>query len=205
MVENFFYFISVYQEAGIEAWRMNIFLRAIVFGLNHALFSSMIGLGLAISRFSTRRLYRIGAPLAGWSAAVLLHTLHNLGAVVAGPLCLILPVTDWGGVWLMVAIIIWAIWQEKRWIRTYLKEEVALGTMTLGQYERACSGRARLTHRLNLLVQRGPSAYLTATRFYRHCSELAYKKHHHSLLQDRRSAELTQQLRMTLRELSRET
>ena len=204
MVENFVYFLSVYQEGGVEAWRMNIFLRGIVFGLNHALFASITGLGLAVSRFATSRGLRFLAPVLGWTGAVFLHAVHNLAATFAGPLCLILPITDWGGVWLMVAIIIWALWQEKKWIRTYLKEEVALGTMTLRQYERACSGRARLSHRLNLLVERGPRAYLTATRFYRHCSELAYKKHHFTLLQDQQSDELTQQLRLKLSELSSE-
>lgn len=204
MVENFFYFISVYQEAGPEAWRMNILLRALVFGLNHALFASMTGLGLAVSRFATGRGVRIVAPVIGWSAAVLLHAIHNLGATFSGPLCLLLPFTDWGGVWLMVAIIVWALWQEKKWIRTYLKEEVALGTMTVSQYERACSGRARFSHRLSLLFERGPSAYVTATRFYHHCSELAYKKHHFALLEDEQSDQRTRELRLTLRELSRE-
>lgn len=205
MVENFFYFISVYQEAGVEAWRVNIVLRALVFGLNHALFASMTGLGLAVSRFARERWLRLVAPLLGWSMAVLFHTLHNLGATFAGPLCLILPFTDWGGVWLLAAIVIWALWQEKQWLRTYLKEEVALGTLTVGQYERACSGRARLAHRFNLLVERGPRAYLRATRFYHQCSELAYKKHHFALLADEESDELTRQLRLTLRELGRKT
>ena len=180
-------------------------LRAIVFGLNHALFSSLTGLGLAVSRFSTERPVKLGAPLLGWSGAVLLHTVHNLAATFPGLLCLLLPLTDWGGVWLMVVIIVWAVWQEKRWIRTYLKEEVSRGTITLSQYERAHSGRARLSHRLQVLFQRGPRAYVTTTRFYRHCSELAYKKHHFTILQEKESEELTRQLRLTLRKLSRET
>jgi RsiW-degrading membrane proteinase PrsW (M82 family) len=204
MVENFLYFVSVYEQAGVEAWRLNILLRALVFGLNHALFASMTGLGLAVARFARRRSVRIAAPILGWTAAVLLHAVHNLGATFADPLCLLLPLADWGGVWLMIAIIIWALWQERQWIRRYLKEEVARGTMTLGQYERACSSRARLSHRLQLLFRQGPRAYLSATRYYRHCSELAYKKHHITLSADEKSAELIQQLRLQLADLSRD-
>ena len=51
MVENVYYFVANVQRwRGIEAWGVNIILRAIVFGLNHALFSSFAGLGIAIAR-----------------------------------------------------------------------------------------------------------------------------------------------------------
>jgi RsiW-degrading membrane proteinase PrsW (M82 family) len=204
VVENAFYFVTVYQESGLEAWRLNIFVRAVLFGLNHSLFTGMTGLGLAVSRFSVRREVRLGAPLLGWAAAVTFHALHNLGASLGGPFCLILPLTDWGGVWLLLAIIVWALWQERSWLRTYLKEEVTLGTMTQRQYEIACSGHARLVRRLHLLFSEGVGAYLRATRFYRQCSELAYKKHHFAIVADARSDRTMAQLRGELFELSRE-
>lgn len=204
MVENVFYFMSVYGEAGVEAWRTNIFFRAILFGLNHSLFTSMTGLGLAIGRFTSNRPLRLLAPIAGWSAATFLHAVHNLGASLGGPFCLILPFTDWGGVALVAVIIVWALWQEKRWIRSYLKEEVARGTITLRQYQRASSGRARLRHCVDILINRGLRDYRRAVRFYHHCSELAYKKHHYTLLQEPKSEELTRQLRNKLTHLSRQ-
>ena len=204
MIENLFYFLTVYGESGVEAWQTNIFLRAIIFGLNHSLFTSMTGLGLAIGRFARSRAVRFAAPVAGWTVAVLLHGLHNLAASVGGLLCFILPFTDWGGVWLLIIIIIWALIQERRWIRTYLKEEVNRGTITIHQYQRASSSRARHTHCLSLLFTRGPRTYHQAVQFYRHCSELAYKKHHFALLQEAQSAELTTELRLKLRELSQQ-
>lgn len=204
MVENFVYFVNVYTRSGVEAWQLNILLRAIVFGLNHALFTAIAGLGLAIGRFATQRPLRLLAPLTAWFTAVALHAFHNLGATLASPLCFVVAFVDWGGIWLMVFVVIWALWQEKQWIRAHLQEEVFLGTMTLAQYERACSGRARLRHRLHLLLERGPRAYLTATRFYRHCSELAYKKHHATLLHDEHNDELTRRLRLALQELGRD-
>jgi len=202
MVENVFYFLAVFQEEGASAWGSTVFLRAIVFGLNHSLFTSATGLGMAVARFSTNRPLRYIAPIAGWSVAVTLHSLHNLGASSGGVLCLILPLTDWGGVLLIVMIIIWALLQERRWIREYLKEEVAIGTLTPEQYVVACSNRRRLSHRLQLLFTRGPGAYLAATRFYRHCSELAYKRHHYSLRQDPHSERLRDLLREDLQRLS---
>lgn len=202
LVENVFYFLEVYEESGVDGWGTLVFLRAVVFGLNHSLFTSMTGLGMAVSRFATRPRLRILAPIMGWLVAVAFHTVHNLGAALGTPYCLLLPLADWGGVWLMVAIIVWALVQERNWIRTYLKEEVALGTLTPRQYRVACSSRARLMHRLDLLFSRGPRAYLSATQFYRHCSELAYKKHHFALLQEPHVDQMTEQLRKRLANLS---
>lgn len=202
MVENFFYFVSVFYAEGSQAWGTTVFLRAVVFGLNHSLFSSATGVGLAIARFAQRRFVRILAPVAGWSLAVILHAIHNLGASTGGLICAVLPFTDWGGVLLVVVIIAWALIQEKRWIREYLREEIDKGTLTADQYHIACSGRRRLIHRLQILKDRGLSAYLSATRFYRHCSELAYKKHHFALLQETPSAELTTALREEICKLS---
>lgn len=203
MVENVFFFVSVYQREGLEAWRLNILLRAIFFGLNHALFTAFSGLGLAIARFNTRPTARRLAPFLGWAVAVSLHAVHNLAATVGGALLLLLPVTDWGGVFLILLIILWALWQERRWIREYLEEEVRRGTLTAAQYRTACSLRARLAHRLSILFSHGWRAYLDATRFYRHCSELAYKKHHYALVQDPSSRRRGEQLRATIMELNR--
>ena len=44
---------------------MNIFLRGAVFGLNHAMFSSMTGLGIALARMSPNMLRRFLAPFLG--------------------------------------------------------------------------------------------------------------------------------------------
>lgn len=203
MVENFFYFVTVYQAEGADAWGTTVFLRAIVFGLNHSLFTSATGLGMAIARFSAEQSVRILAPLGGWSIAVFLHAFHNLGASTGGLLCFILPFTDWGGVLLLVLIVAWALLQERNWIKDYLRDEVERGTLTPQQYQIACSTRRRLTHRFHILTAHGFRAYLMATRFYRLCSELAYKKHHYVLLQEPRSEELTRELRDSLHTLSR--
>lgn len=202
MVENVFYFLSVYEAEGMEAWQINIFMRAIVFGLNHALFTSLTGLGLAISRLSANRLTRYAAPVVGWSAAVFLHFLHNLSASVGGLFCLALLAGDWGGVLLLLVIVLWALAQEQRWIKEYLADEVAQGTLTAVQYDTACSTWKRFGHRWSLLLERGPAAYLNAYRFYHRCSELAYKKHHQATIQDTHSSQLANQLRQEVMRLS---
>lgn len=202
MVENVFYFVGVYNEGGAEAWGINVFMRGVIFGLNHALFSSMTGLGIAIARMTRHSLTRILAPLLGWAMATFLHFLHNASVSFGNLLCLVALVTDWGGVWLTAAIVIWALVQERQWIREYLAEEVKTGTLTLKQYETACSGRKRVQHNLGLLFSHGPAAYRNAVRFYRQCSKLAYRKHHFVLFGDEASRQHTEELRSEISALS---
>jgi RsiW-degrading membrane proteinase PrsW (M82 family) len=195
MVENVYYFVNIYNEAGIEAWGMNILLRAVVFGLNHALFSSVTGLGIAIARMSPKRSTRILAPILGWMGAIFLHFVHNVTTSSGNLLCVVALLFDWGGLGLMAFIILWAQLQERRWIKQYLAEEVAKGTLTTNQYRVARSGRERFRHLFRVFFRNGPKAYLDNVRFFRRCSELAYKKHHYQLFRSEESQALVEKAR----------
>lgn len=205
MVENVYYFLNVYAEGGLEAWGSNIFIRAIIFGLNHALFTSFAGLGIAVARLSRSSFTKFAAPVSGWMAAMFVHFVHNLTAYLVtavGPLlCLVTLFNAWGGVLLIFIIIIWAIVQERRWILKYLAEEVEQGLITPDNYHYAANGFKRIGKYTDLLFHRGPGAYLNAVRFYHRCSELAYKKHHFELLQERKSEEMTHDLRLEIQRL----
>lgn len=203
MVENFYYFISTFAEQGAEAWRVNILLRALVFGLNHAMFTGMVGLGIGIGRFATRPLMAIGAPIAGWITAVLLHFLHNFSVSLGNNLCFLALLFDWGGVLLTAGIIMWAVVQERRWIESYLAEEVDLGVLSRAQYARVHSRRLRTQDRLARLFDAGPQSYRRARDFYHRCSELAYKKHHFALFGDAHSAQMIAALREEIIRLGR--
>ncbi|MBP7999921.1 MAG: PrsW family intramembrane metalloprotease [Chloroflexi bacterium] len=198
MVENVFYFAGAFAEGGTEGWWSVVILRN-VFGLNHSLFTAVTGMGIAIARLTPRPWVRFSAPVMGWLGAMFLHFVHNasasLGNVAGAFICIPLLANSWGGVTIMLIIILWAIWQEKRWIKLYLADEVSAGTLSPSQYEAASSGTRRLFHRYNLLLTHGPMGYWNALRFYHKCSELAYKKHHHRVHQDSKSLQLANGLR----------
>ncbi|MBK8987742.1 MAG: PrsW family intramembrane metalloprotease [Chloroflexi bacterium] len=200
LVENVFYFVAVYQEGGVEAWGMNVFLRGIVFGLNHALFSSLTGLGVAVARLSTNPLTKVGALIGGWATAVFLHFLHNFTLSFGNLLCLVALFSDWAGVLLTLLIIVWALLQERQWLRHYLAEEVSLGYLTSSQYLTVCSGRARIRRQLHVLLASGPAAYWRTVSLHHHLSELAYKKHHYARFQDEQSLQMIQRLRGSIQE-----
>lgn len=204
MVENVFYFVEAFNSGGFGEWGTLVFLRAVLFGLNHSLFTAMTGLGFALARHARQRWVRFVAIPAGWLTAIFLHFTHNLVSSFPGVLCLILPFTDWGGVLLLLLIVVWSLTQEKRWISQYLAEEVGWGTLTARQYERAQSSWLRSRHRFNALVDFGPGRFMKTRRFYHLCSELAYKKRHFAQLQDHKSDQLTHDLRRQLADLSRQ-
>ncbi|MCB8982431.1 MAG: PrsW family intramembrane metalloprotease [Ardenticatenaceae bacterium] len=195
LVENVYYFINVYQEGGIDAWGINVFIRSIVFGLNHALFTSMIGLGIALARSFTQPLAKVAAVMGGWATAMFLHFLHNLSVSFGNLLCLVALFSDWAGLLLTLLIIVWALLQERQWLRHYLAEEVSLGYLTSSQYVIVCSGRQRVRYQWGVLLGHGPAAYWRTVRSHHRLSELAYKKHHYKRFQDERSRELIDSLR----------
>jgi len=201
LVENVYYFVNVYGEGGLEAWKVNVFVRSIVFGLNHALFTSMTGLGIAIARTSTQPLVKVVALVGGWTTAVFLHFLHNFSVSFGNLLCLVALLSDWGGLLLTLLIIVWALLQERQWLRHYLAEEVSLGHLTTSQYLVVCSGRRRFREQRRVLLENGPAAYWRLVRSHQRLSELAYKKHHYRRFQDDRSQQLINALRAEIKEV----
>ena len=195
LVENVYYFVNVYQEGGLEAWGLNIFVRSIVFGLNHALFSSLMGLGVAVARLSTNPVVKVTAVIGGWATAVFLHFLHNFTVLAGNLLCLVALLGDWGGLLLTLLIVIWALLQERQWLRQYLAEEVNLGYLHSSHYLTVCSGRRRMRKQLDVLLSHGPAAYWRTVRYHQRLSELAYKKRHYSRFQDAQSQKLIETLR----------
>jgi RsiW-degrading membrane proteinase PrsW (M82 family) len=202
MVENVYYFVQTFNSGGVEAWGVNIVLRAVVFGLNHALFSSFAGLGIAIARLSTRKWVKIVLPLLGWLTAVFLHFLHNFTVTLGNAFIFLALFFDWGGLVLVLGIIMWAVLQERRWLRQYLAEEVALGTLTVSQFTLASSGRNRVTFLFKTFFNRGYKANRRAAHFLLQCSHLAYTKHHWKLFQDEKSALAINELRQEIATLA---
>jgi RsiW-degrading membrane proteinase PrsW (M82 family) len=83
MTENLLYFIGSYLEGGLGSLTVVIFLRSILFGLNHAFYTSLIGIGIGIARNKRSFLARALWCGVGLMAAIFAHAMHNLGASLA--------------------------------------------------------------------------------------------------------------------------
>jgi len=200
MVENVLYYQSAFAAGGQTVWNSTVLIRGVIFGLSHAFYTSLTGLGIALARLSPSRSVRILAPLLGLGAAIFFHALHNVTMFGGTALSFLAGLTfDWGGVLLTVVIIVLVLARERQWMQHYLADEVTQGTLTADEYALVRSAAARNRRRLGLLLSDGPNAWRRSGRRYRECAELAYLKRHHAIFGDERSHAAAERLRETLR------
>ncbi len=106
-VENYFYFTSAYGDGGMGAVFGLAFLRAFLFGLNHAMFTGFTGIGMAMALEAKSFVGRFFYPILGFVVAVGAHAFHNGFATISsyssgGGSILLAVLADWGGVILLL-------------------------------------------------------------------------------------------------------
>jgi len=178
-VENVFYFADELTSSGFGGVIVLVIFRAFLFGLNHALFTSLTGLGLALARTASDWPVKVGAPVVGLLAGMSAHAVHNGGVSFGAELCwpcLVALASDWGGVLMLFAIIIWTSVREQRWIVTYLAQEVELGTLSQRDYNVVCSYLERVPVRMNALFGGDLKRWRNLSRYHRLATELAFSK-----------------------------
>jgi RsiW-degrading membrane proteinase PrsW (M82 family) len=169
--ENVLY---IYQHGYLEGgwnglWQL-VFIRDVVVAWQHPFFTSFIGIGLAIARLNRNMLLKIVAIPAGYAFSVFTHAFHNSFASLLGGLTgfALGSVIDWFGWFIMAIFIILMIARERSILQKQLKEEVASGSISMAQYQKALS-----PFTMSTAFFTGGS---TAARFYQVCGELAHKK-----------------------------
>ncbi len=179
-VENVLYFVSTLSERGTGAMFILIFLRAFLFGLNHAFFTSLTGIGFALARTSRSWAIKLTMPLLGFALAVTAHAIHNAGATLASVTCftlLLSLVSDWGGALVLFIIVILATVQERGWIVKHLADEVQSGLITPKQYRVACSYLERVAERIDALFRGDVGRFFRLGKFYQMETLLAFRKY----------------------------
>jgi RsiW-degrading membrane proteinase PrsW (M82 family) len=178
-VENSLYFGSSLIESGLSQFVLLALVRAFLFGLNHAMFTGLLGLGMAWARSTSSALVKVAAPATGLAAAIGSHATHNASVTLAGELgwpCLIAFASDWGGVALLVAVLLWCSAREQRWIDRWLEDEVERGTLSPEEFAVVSSHAGRLAERGQLLFSGDIQRWQELGRFYRLATELAFNK-----------------------------
>jgi RsiW-degrading membrane proteinase PrsW (M82 family) len=172
MTENFFYFLGAFDEGGFGGLFVLVYLRAILFGLNHAFYTSLTGIGFGLGRESGRRLWRTLLPVAGLVAAIGVHSLHNLGSSLASvaPAAMLLTLMVAAGGVAVTLLAVALSWQRERsWIRAELAPEV--GVLITDEDYRG------LVERWRPPVRRSPANASREKRRRHLCVELALSKH----------------------------
>ncbi len=174
--ENFLYFLS---SESIEELLLVIFVRVMVFGSMHAMFTSFSGLGLAFAKYARSGWKAVLWAAGGYLTAVVFHSLHNLGIVLATktPFTLLVSLLFYGiGVVLIIMLSIGSLIRERRTIQKYLQPFVEQGIVQPHQLDAAVSVRTRLYSEWVALGNFDFKKYRTISRLHTICAELAFKE-----------------------------
>jgi RsiW-degrading membrane proteinase PrsW (M82 family) len=181
MTENVFgYFVPILTGLGITAGLLNILMRAIVFGTNHAFWTGITGAAVGYARLEKRPARRLLLPLGGWAIAVLVHSIHNVAISTAQQaVCLSLGLgllVNWGGVALLLLVAASALRRETRWIEQGLAEEVESGLLSKREYDLLRTPGKRLWRRWQAYREGGRIAYRSVGCYFQTATELAFRK-----------------------------
>ena len=188
LTENVLYIVSGVAEKGLAMGVFILFLRTVIFGLNHAFFTSLTGIGVGAARLTRGTTARLVLLSAGWIAAVVFHAVHNLGTALAdstGLFSIVLSLlADWGGL-LLLLLIIMLVWsKEQRWITEELAAEVPAGLLAADEYMAMTSSVGRQRLLAKTLREKGWASYRGMEREYALLTELAFKKRQVRLMGD---------------------
>ncbi len=179
--ENVLYGLQALGQAGIAGVLFLGFLRSVVFGLAHAFFTSLTGVGIALARHGKTASVRWLGPILGLGGAMFAHGLHNLGATLVQEHVGWLGFSflfDWGGVAGIAILILVTLSAERRWIETELAEEVAEGILSPGEAALLASSWRRLGALWRGSGGGGPVPRRNLYAFFSAATELAFTKRH---------------------------
>ena len=120
-VENVLYFSG---QPDLGSLIVLFFLRAFIFGMLHALFTGLTGVGFALGKFSSRLSMKFLCPMLGLGAAMMTHALHNYFATLGGEHLLFAIAGVTCGLLGFAATVTLCLTHESRWIRIHLSGEV---------------------------------------------------------------------------------
>jgi hypothetical protein len=128
---------------------------------------------------------RIFAPLAGLVGAISAHALHNCGATFAASeeagvlLCFVSILVNWGGIMLLLVLIIATLQRHRKHLTYFLAQEVEIGTLGAELYQVACSLAARRRARFAALLSGNLTLWWHQEQFFSNCSKLAFRRYRH--------------------------
>jgi len=171
MTENLLYFLRYSAELSALFW-----VRGVFFGLNHALFSSMVGLALGAVRYRRSARAAVLAFAGGLALAIVFHSLHNYAVryQIAGLFFSWLIQSSGVAVVLAIAVLAWR--NERRWIEQELGDEVRAGVLSAADYAEVASPARRVRRQLRTLLTGGWARYRQTRRLHQLATELAFCK-----------------------------
>ena len=158
-----------YVQAGPETF----VVRRIFGGFAHAAFTSLTGIGIGLIPWVRFRFLKVLLPMLGLTGAIMLHALFNFTATLLGPLVYLglFAVT----LFYISLIVLWLA-VERRIIRSELRDEVSVGTITSEEYEILPTYFRRKAFYLRLIFSGRLGAWRRARKAHKTAVDLAFTK-----------------------------
>ena len=194
MTENILYFGRIMQENGLIGLGVLFYLRVMLGGFGHALYTGTTGAGIGYARETHRKwLIPIIVPFA-YLLGIFQHAAWNFLASSFVPsllpddvnplmlLFVVMPITTvvltGPGIIVLLVIARLACKRESGVIRVHLADEVPLGVLSQEEYERLPSQRQRFNAEIRALRQHGLRAFFAQRDLHQAATELAFRKWH---------------------------
>ena len=187
--ENVLYYARTALEGGVPLAAV-FFVRGILAPFAHPVFTALTGVGLGLAAL---RPSLSGLPAVGLLGAMILHSIWNTSAGVAGGLGFL---TVYLGVMVpvflvLVAVAVGALLRERRVLREYLQPELASGLLTHEDLAMLSSLRER-RRALQAAKRQGPAARRGLEELHHVATELAFLRRHVARRPQRRGEDLAE-------------
>lgn len=174
-IEDIMYVCSAFNQGGIEAMGTVFFLRVFIFGLNHAFFTAITGLGFGLARVS--RSCWVGGIyiIVFFFLAMGAHFLHNTLVGVGGDAGVLVSfLTHWMGVigLFLIILVTWLI--EFRWIKEELRDECTRGTIGERDYQQVSKWFGRLGWEIRFLMAFDIAGFFRVRKMFNELVKLAF-------------------------------
>ncbi|HEX2097607.1 MAG TPA: PrsW family intramembrane metalloprotease [Rubrobacteraceae bacterium] len=159
---------------GVQFGEETFVIRRIFGGFAHAAFASLTGIGIGLIPWVRWKVLKIFLPVLGLSSAILLHATFNLTATILGPLAAY-AVEFFVLVLYTIIIVAWLA-VERRTIRGELRDEVAAGTISAGEYALLPTYFARRAYYFRLILSGRLKEWRRARKRHEAAVDLAFTK-----------------------------
>lgn len=148
-------------------------MRRVLGGFAHAAYTAVTGVGFGLVPWVRSRVLKLLLPVLGLGGAITVHALHNGVAYFFGALAYAVEFPI-----IIVYIVLIAIWlrAERRTIRTELRDEVSVGTITPQEYAILPTYFARTRYYLGLILSGRLTTWLRARKAHGKMVDLAFTK-----------------------------
>ena len=169
--ENILYYSDAYLQ-GYDRLQATWIVRGLMAPFAHPFFTSAIGIGLGIARYSRNDAVRIAAPAAGFFISVWLHTLWNASAPSYFLVVYVLFMVP--AFLLVITILLGSLLHEGRVIREFLAADVAGGRLTPADLRRLATLRGRWMSNCQALIRGGVSRWRERRAAQQAAADLAF-------------------------------